>query len=296
MGSEPREPMKTRVTSNGYTSGNHKKRGPLLPLDRRIQLHHKVLQLRRQGLSYKNIIERVHESNGIRLSKSDISGWINGKHQPLGKVNKFDAKPSPTLTYIIGAKASDAWLYHNKKSRYYEFELKTIDHEFAEDIGRRLAKLLGRNEPYEPWWDGNVRCWRVEGSSVLLYWFLRRPSGKLKPYVEHCKHCVAAFLKAFFDGEGSINGRAVKVYNTDRKLLLYIQRLLRRYFEIETTGPRKGAKAGHAFHDPKSGKVYKSKKQCYYLYIRAQSLPLFHRYIGFTIRRKQHRLTEAIQR
>jgi len=60
--------------------------------------------------------------------------------------------------------------------------------------------------------------------------------------------------------------------------------------------PRKGSKAGHRFYDPKSGKIYETKKQCYYLHIRTNSLPRFYRYVGFTIRRKQRRLIEAVRK
>lgn len=73
----------------------------------------------------------------------------------------------------------------------------------------------------------------LKGDSILLYKFLDRPWQKLEPYIEHCKDCVAAFLRAFFDGEGSICGRNLNIYNTDKALLLYIQRLLRLYFDIE---------------------------------------------------------------
>jgi intein-encoded DNA endonuclease-like protein len=45
-----------------------------------------------------------------------------------------------------------------------------------------------------------------------------------------------------------------------------------------------------------SGKQYKTKKDCYYLYIRAESLPKFYRHIGFTVRRKQKRLEEYLRR
>lgn len=268
------------------------RRGPYIPLEQRIRLHDEVLQLRRQGLSYNHIIERIHRFDGVQLNPAHISDWVRGTHTPLGNVNKFDARPTATLAYIIGVKASDG--YVSKHDHDYRFELRTIDYEFAAETGRNLAWLLKPEEPYEPRWDRNKRLWCVTCCSTLLYKFLRQPWQNLKSYIEHCKNCVAAFLRGFFDGEGSIERRYLKAYNTGYELLCYVQYLLRRYFGIQTTGPHKNIKQGHRFRNPK-GKLYRTKKQSYFLYIRVDSLPLFHRHVGFRIKRKQLRLIRALK-
>jgi len=133
----------------------------------------------------------------------------------------------------------------------------------------------------------------VEGHSRLLYKFLQQRLEKLKPYVEHRKDCVAAFLRAFFDGEGSIHRRKLTVCNADRELLTYIKGLLKRYFDIDATGPHLSQKSGTIMHCPRTGKTYKTNKDCYRIYIRTHSLAGFHKDIGFTIERKQRRLAEA---
>lgn len=267
-----------------------------MPLEQRILLHNDVLRLRQQGLTYNAIIERIHSLSGVRLSKSHISDWVRGLHTPLGRVNKFDAKPSAELAYIIGMKASDGNIYNNKRNYHFTIELRVIDYEYAELTGRCLTELLRRREPYQPRWDENERCWRVWCRSILLYQFLRQPLDELKPYIEHCKDCVTSFLKAFFDGEGSIAGRHVTVYNTKREVLLYVQQLLHRFVGIEATGPHEGTKPGYRFRS-RNGKTYMTYyKTCYYLYIPVRSLPLFYRYVGFTIKRKQLRLMRAMQR
>lgn len=126
----------------------------------------------------------------------------------------------------------------------------------------------------------------MAGNSILLYKFLDQPWQRLKPYIKHCRHCVASFLKAFFDGEGSIRRRELRLYNSDRQLLLYIQHLLQKYFSIETTGPHKETNIGERFHDSRTGKIYVTRKPCYCLYVHASSLPEFQKNIGFTIKRK----------
>lgn len=121
----------------------------------------------------------------------------------------------------------------------------------------------------------------------------------MKPYIEHCTECVAAFLRAVFDGGGSMliqpgNGKKLTFHNTNEELLYYVKHLLCRYFGIKATGPHKGGLApGEHFRNPQDQRTYKVKKQCYYLYVPVEFLPKFHRYIGFTIRRKQQTLTKA---
>lgn len=225
-----------------------------------------VKQLSEEGLSRGQIIEKIHKLNGVRLYQSIIGFWVRGVKTPLGNINSFDAKPSPTLAYVIGAKIGDGYGYEHKSSYSYQIGLRVNDYEFAAETERNLAKLLGQRTPYEPWWDKWNRQWCVLCYSVLLYRFLQQPLEKLRPYVEHCRDCVAAFIRAIFDNEGSISGRILTVHNTNRELLLYIQQLLDRYFDIEATGPHKGGtRKGQRFRSPTNGKIYKAKKTVYYL-------------------------------
>lgn len=276
------------------TETKGKSRRRYLPLDQRIRLYDEVLKLRRQELTYGQIIERIRRLHGVRLYKTQIARWVLGIHHPLGNVNKFSAEPSQALAYIIGVKAGDGWLC--KKGYAQEVGLTAKDYEFAAETGRIVARLLGRRKPYRPRWDKSSLCWRVTCCSVFLYKFLNQPWQNQRPHIEHCRNCVAFFLRAFFDGEGSIRGRSLMVFNTDKKLLLYVRQLLRRYFGIKTTRPRRAIKAGHRFSNPRNGKIYKTKKTCYYLYVPVEYLPNFHHYVGFTIKRKQRRLMEAIQK
>lgn len=272
---------------------NHKPRAHCLPLEQRIRLYEEVLQLREQGLSYSQIIERVRWLSRLQLNKTRVSQWVRGLNSPLGNVNRFDAKPSTELAYIIGVRFGDGYI--TNQSNDHRFELKVTDYDFAMETGRTLPKLLGRKEHYLPRWDKWIQCWHTLCCSILFYQFLEQPLENLKQYIEHCSDCVAAFLRGIFDSEGCIKRRALTVYNTDTELLPYVQRLLRQHFDIETTGPHRSAKVGYRFRDPRNGRTYETKKQCYYVYVRAHSLPLFFRHVGFSLRRKQLRLAEAIQ-
>ncbi|MEM1575497.1 MAG: LAGLIDADG family homing endonuclease [Nitrososphaerota archaeon] len=277
------------------SKGEEKRR--YLPLEIRATMYDDVIELKKQGLSYTQIQRKIYEKCEIRLPRSTISDWVNRKRHPLGKVNKFDGKPSLELAYAIGTKNSDGCLYFNN-DRKYSIILAVNDKEFAEEFGKCLAKLLHRKEPYKPFWDKKHKQWRVECCSILLYKFLNKPLEELKPYIEYSKDCVSAFLRALFDGEGSIyvsrkrSRRILMLFNTNIELLNYAKYLLKKYFDIDATGPYLARKGGEILRFP-NGKVVKTKKDYYYIYIRAKSLLNFYKYIGFTIRRKQQILIEA---
>jgi intein-encoded DNA endonuclease-like protein len=275
-----------------------------LPRELRIRLYNDVVALRRCGLMYKGIIEEVWRRYGVRLSKSSISEWLRGIHSPYNgrRIPSLEMlEPSEELAYVVGVVLGDG--YVGKKSRVRKgyndvmIDLEAKDREFVEEFGRCLAKVLGRR-PIRPRYVKSSGRYVVEVRSQTLYELLRKPVDlkRLKKYIEHCERCVAAFLRGFADSEGSVDKRGyIYIYNTDLRLLIYINELLRR-LGIELTGPRISVQRGTVIHDPRTGKQYMAKKDCYYIYIRASSNANFYKYIGFTIKRKQQRLEEYIRR
>jgi len=271
-----------------------------LPLEMRMVMYNDVLRLHEERLGYRRIRKIIYEKYKKQISFSRISDWINGKHKPLGNVNKFNNKSSKELMYVVGVMFSDAYKYFNGEN--YLLRLSVIDKEYAEALGKCLAKVLGKKEPYKPFWDKNQKRWVVGGCSILLYKFLEKPLKELKPYIEYSKETVASFLRAIFDGDGSIHVKIRKgrrkrklwLCNTNKELLIYVQYLLKKYFNIDTTGPHLARKSGKIFIFP-DGKITKTTKDYYYIYIRARSLSNFYKHIGFTIKRKQQRLIKAVK-
>jgi len=273
-----------------------KKERKYLPLEIRLQMYDDVIELRKQGLTYKEIQRKIYEKYGKQIFLPQICNWINKKHCPLGKVNKFDDRPSPELSYIIGVILGDGFKRFDGKG--YLLRLAVDDKEFAEEFGKCLAKVLGR-KPYKPYWNKKPKQWIVAGCSILLYKFLDKPLEELKPCIEYSKNTISAFLRALFDGEGSMHVnakyymRTLRLYNTNEELLNYAKYLLKKYFKINATGPHLARKKGEVINIV--GVIRKTKKDYYYLYIHAKSLSDFCKYIGFTIERKQKRLIRAIK-
>jgi intein-encoded DNA endonuclease-like protein len=272
------------------------KRKKILPRELRIKIYNDVRKLRKRGLSCSEIREEIYRKYGVWIETSTISRWLRGVCTPYNgrRIPSLELlKPSEDLAYIIGARLGDGYTYEDGDN--YVIRLRAKDKEFVEDFGRRLANVLGR-EPIRPRKDAGKYI--AEAKSKTLYKLLRKPVDlkRIKKYVEHCPKCTAAFLRGLFDSEGYVSKNGyIYLYNTNYEVLVYAQRLLRR-FGIESTGPWPAVQKGTTMHDPRTGKQYKTKKDCYYIYIRAESLPKFYRHIGFTIPRKQKRLEDYLRR
>ncbi|GBC71017.1 hypothetical protein HRbin02_00793 [Candidatus Calditenuaceae archaeon HR02] len=194
--------------------------------------------------------------------------------------------------------AGDGYAYQRSKPRcgyrecYIVLEVK--DREFDEELGRRVANVLGR-EPLNPRLNKYGR-WVVLVQSRTLYELLKNPIGidKIIPYIEYCERCITMFLRGFFDSEASVHkDGTIIVYNTDHALLKYVIYLLKK-IGIETTSdePKLQLQAGTPLRAPNTGKLYKRRKDKYYVMIRMSFNKRFYENVGFTIDRKRRRLED----
>jgi len=269
------------------------------PIELRIKLFDEVRRLRGLGLSYGEIIDEIERMYGVSLNPSHVSFWVRGIYNPYNERRYIPTldhlRPSEELAYVIGAVLGDGCVYRLQKYHYLVV-LKVKDLEFAEKFAECISKVLGREPPKTiPVKDGTFA---VEVKSKTLYELLKKPIDidRIRQYVEHCIDCVCSFLRGFFDSEGSIDKDGeIQVYNTDKSLLEYIKELLHR-LGIKATGPKLYSKAGTPAKNPKTGKTYFTRKDCYYLYVRADSRMRFYQLIGFTIKRKQQLLEEYLIR
>jgi intein-encoded DNA endonuclease-like protein len=262
----------------------------LRTLEIRTELYNEVLLLRKQKLSYNQIIEEIQRKHGVVLSKSHVSDWLSGKHSPTGSVRSFDSTPCPELTYVIGVYLGDASMSVYNYS--YKIKLQVIDKDFAEEFARCISKILSRTPPRVKWRD-KTHAWHTEVSRLLLRKFLLQPLHKLGRTINHCNDCSASFLRGFFDSEGSVSGKDVQITNTNKPLLLYVQTLLMRRFGIETNGPYLQSKGGRIVLI--KGKFYHANKDCFELRVRTASVSGFQSHVGFTIARKKSALAAGLQ-
>jgi hypothetical protein len=77
-----------------------------LPRGLRIKLYDEVNRLRRDGLTYSEIIDKIRRRYGVRMSKSSVSEWTTRNPQPIQrKIHTIHRvlRPSEELAYVIGA-------------------------------------------------------------------------------------------------------------------------------------------------------------------------------------------------
>jgi intein-encoded DNA endonuclease-like protein len=266
------------------------RKGPSLAV--RLELYDEVLRLRSQSYSYSKIIEEVAERYSLSLSKRTISGWINGTKSPRRAGHYFVPKPNPELAYVIGVKAGDASLNVKVKTYQYRIRLQSIDREFVEAFNQAVAKVLAC-PPHRLWKGDTAKEIHVDFGSYLLHRFLQHQVHALKPFIEHCENCVAAFIKGIFDSEGCITlYKNLTASNSNWELLRYVQFLLMEFFHIETTGPHLGTRKSSLM--ARRGKSFRRNSDCYAIYVRRESLGRFHEHIGLTIQRKAIRLQRAL--
>ena len=121
---------------------------------------------------------------------------------------------------------------------------------------------------------------------MLLFQFLTKDIGHFEHFTEHCRSCTSAFLRGFFDAEGSSSGGQVSCSNTNHRLLVYVQRLLESRYSLRVSGPyEQGLPPGRTVLI--KGQPYKVNKQCYSIRLSKASSLEFGDRIGFTIPRKQ---------
>jgi intein-encoded DNA endonuclease-like protein len=204
----------------------------------------------------------------------------------------FVPKPSPELAYVIGVETGDAFLNVKKKTYQYRIRLRAVDKEFVEAFNQAVSKVLGC-PPHKLWKGKHERETLVEFGSYFLHKSLSQDFQELKPFVEFDKSCVAAFLRGFFDSEGSVSREGyLTASNTDLDLLDFVQYLLGKYFGVQATGPHQGKRKGTIL--TRRGRSYVRNAGCFSLYVRTANLMTFYREIGLTIERKKVRLEKRL--
>jgi intein-encoded DNA endonuclease-like protein len=266
-------------------------RRKLPPLDVRMAMYEGALALRKKSNTFKEIINQVEQHHNFRLTDKTVSDWARGVRTPTGSSRIFMPKPKAELAYVIGVVTGDASL--NVKLGYqYRIRLQATDREFVEAFNQAVSKVLGR-PPHRLWKGTTAKEIHVEFGSFLLHKFLLQELEQLKPFIEHDKKCVSAFLRGFFDSEGCVEKSGkLTGSNTELELLKYVQLLLSRFFGIETTGPYINTRKGSVI--TRRGKSFLRNSDCYYVNVRKSSLDIFYREIGLTIERKRSRLEKAL--
>lgn len=267
-----------------------------LSVTERLIIFERVIELRKQGICYSKIQQKILEEFCVLIAIGTIDSWARGIKMPY-RNRPFDEIVGPELSYIIGAVLGDGWVYHyinrNKYQMGYVIKLGVKAREFAEEFARCLTVVLRKDKPIRPIKLKNG-IWDVRAYDIGLYLLLKdKDINKIRRFVEHSEECIRAFIRGFADAEGCVNPNAgIIIANTNKDFIQYVAGLLQRIgisFKIyEFTLPEKFLK---------DGKVRTRRHKTIYNIVirRKDDVRLFGEIIGFTIRRKQERLKILMQ-
>ncbi|ACS90995.1 LAGLIDADG family homing endonuclease [Thermococcus sibiricus] len=259
------------------------------------EIMERAKELREQGTSYSQIASIIGEEFNVKISRPTVMRWCKGLHNPFNKIKEISLEPSPSLAYIIGVFLGDGSTSKRKDGKY-RIKLKVIDKDFAERFQKTLEDLgikatLGFEHD-----STRVDRWYVEGTNKMLFQFLNGPREQL--FNVAWKY-PREFLQGLFDSEGFpvISAKntfrvQVALANSDLELLSFTEKLLLEKFGISTRLVQT-----HKKNTPIviRGVEYKYNVDMYLLWIyRLSHVQKFAKEIGFTARRKQKKLEDAL--
>lgn len=197
-------------------------------------------------------------------------------------------RPCPSLSYIIGVYYGDGCAFISKekhtKSHRYRFQMTAKDYDFVIAVKNALENIVN-NRIYIS--IQKEKYFRVETQNKTLVRFLKKPFDYIRSFIE--KH-PADFLRGLFDSDGGIyhdrkGVYRVRLYNTNKEMLLYVKKLLLKTYGIISSDIWLNAPKGRELKF--GNRIYFSSKDAWVLQIvRKTSVAMFMNRIGFSIKRK----------
>lgn len=258
-------------------------------------LYAKSMEMEAEGLGGISIAKELSVIYGLNVCPGTINHWIYGDHKPRLR-NIFQEKPSPALSYIIGANLGDGCSLI--KSGCVKLEVTDMD--FAQAFNACMATLFSRQVPnsilVRRFETDRLPLFIVKYNSKQLAKLLAQP---LKTLLRIALAYPREFLRGFFDAEGHVDVGAGATFhissgveNSNRKLLLKVKQTLLTRFHITS---RMDTKRKSGTLKTIRGKSFRMRKTSFSLLItRIRDLKKFEERIGFSISRKDQKLADAL--
>lgn len=160
--------------------------------------------------------------NGLYLEQCGFQKGMIPKN-----INQPNVNPSRELAYLIGVIRGDGFITINGKGRRktYRIGLNVINKKFIQYFRDVLSKIINSKKPYSICYSkttGSYGCYKVMGYSKKLYEFL---NDEIQIELVINKY-PSSFVKGFFDSEGSIDPKRIRLWNTSIELLTKITKAL----------------------------------------------------------------------
>ena len=205
------------------------------PLADRMKAYEEVRRLMGEGVTSPSAVMKRLNASGIRApARQTVDRWMLGRNAPTTSVNVFVPRPSPELSFFIGAWLGDGWADENDGGK--RMLLKVRSYDFAKEFADSAGKILGKEGSYLPRkvTDDDGDWYKVKVTSLMLYAFATQPQELVLAKAEPSPK---GFLRGFITAEGgpyvTVENAApaylsvgVAVSNSDRSLLEFTRRLL----------------------------------------------------------------------
>jgi intein-encoded DNA endonuclease-like protein len=258
-------------------------------------LYSESIDLAKTRLGGIRIARKLSKRYSLKICPGTINHWIYGDRHPRLR-NIFDVRPSPALSYIIGANKGDGCTLMRSGC----VKLEVTDRDFAETFDAKMAELFSRKKQNKilvrRFGDERLPLFVVKYSSRQLSKLLRMTFNRL---LKLAFVFPRDFLRGFFDAEGHVDVSvtmnlrlAVGAENSSKPLLQAIRRLLREEISISSRIDRK-RRAGTL--KVIRGKSFIMRRTSFSLMIgRIEDVNQFAEKVGFSIRRKNKKLWDAL--
>ncbi len=259
-------------------------------------LYRQSMELAVSGLGSDRIARELSQRYSLNISPRTIAHWIAGDRRPQLR-NIFEEKPSPNLSYVIGAAKGDGCSL--LKSGIVKLEV--TDRDFAVKFNLSMAALFRGKTPNKVlirrFGGARKALYIMKYSSRQLVELLARP---LKELWGFAKAFPLEFLRGFFDAEGhadvtakSALNVAIGADNCNPFFLVLVKRTLLKAYGIRAT-IRLKRPAG--FPKVIRGKSFVTRRASYTIYLnRLDDVLRFSSEIGFSIGRKNEKLDDVLR-
>lgn len=194
-------------------------------------------------------------------------------------VRTFTIENRLSLAYVLGVLKGDGCVSNRRRDHYF-IALQVKDEDFAKAFSECLSRVLNEEVKVKPikrdttkgFFEGYDIC---KGHKGFYLWCKKHLAEAVSIVDGLGRPAVAMFIRGFADSEGSPQKctASIRLYNKDISLLQSIQWLLSKHFQV-------------------SSKILSYSHTCPFLVIYGlQNFKHFSEHIGFSIERKQERLT-----
>jgi hypothetical protein len=170
-----------------------------LPIERRRMAFERAISMKAENFRPVEIFERL-QSIGLPINYDTILSWVNQIRNPAKKLNlvkHFDGN----LVELVGMTIGDGTWRRILKGESYEsgrVRYASNDFELVTKAGQLVAAVMGRRNPYRPYWSKTNRVYLVECGSKQLVEILYDAMNSLENLI--WRHRIR-FLKGTYNAE-----------------------------------------------------------------------------------------------